>query len=539
MLCAQEKWRRSGRHFFCALENDARLWPAIVHSPLFLRTVPNYNQIVLKLQPHSRFLLASLHTAAAFWVTSCVAPLGPGYTIEKQQIHVQFVPVPSPRIRIEADYRLKNTGNQPLSDLEIRLPVRRRFHNGEPHATWDGAALAIAISADNPRNSLASFSQAWAVSARRTLHVSYEFAPAEPGETALGFAEDAFFLPAQGWSPELLPARGSFATGGVPPKKWELSARVPEGFLIHMSGAQAKTSRKSGEWTVRATQGEKDRHPFLIAGRFTSAEIGTGKEKVFLWTRKPQNVASLRPVSDALVRTIQVYDSEFGDRSKESFPTWIVECPVAAGCFTSLNAPMVRLLEEEGEGKEATSAEMVSLDTLVVDLSGGTPKLAAAVAPSLASSWLGYAQNPGFYGQEPPLSAFPAFAASIGREAAEGADLRSETIRRVLRLIPEKTAPHHPEDRTVLRAKSFLFFYALQDRYGREVFRRAVRHMLYARRERGLELSDLIAAFEQETNRNVAEFVRLWMKRPGVPDEFRARYGETAATAQPSKETTP
>ena len=69
------------------------------------------------------------------------------------------------------------------------------------------------------------------------------------------------------------------------------------------------------------------------------------------------------------------------------------------------------------------------------------------------------------------------------------------------------------------------------------MFRNSVRHMLYARRERGLELSDLIAAFEQETHENVAEFVRLWMKRPGVPDEFRARYGETAAAAQPSKET--
>jgi hypothetical protein len=521
------------------LESDARLPPAFFYAQLFLQTVPRYNQFVLTLQPHSRLLLASLHMAAAFWVTSCVAPLGPGYTIEKQQIHVQFVPVPAPRIRIEADYQLKNSGNQPLSELEIRLPGKVRFHYVEPRAAWDGAPLAIANSAGNPRNSLASFSQTWAVSARRTLHISYEFAPAEPGETALSFAEDAFFLPAQGWSPELLPARGTFATGGVPPKKWELSARVPEGFLIHMSGAQVKTSRKGGESMFRATQGENDQHPFLIAGRFTSAQIGAGNEKVFLWTRKPQNVASLRPVSDALVRTMQVYDSEFGNRSKESFPTWIVECPVAAGCFTSLNAPMVRLLDEEGEGKEPTSAEMVSLDTIVADLSGGTPKLAAAVAPSLASSWLGYAQNPGFYGQDPPLSAFPAFAASIGREAAEGADLRPETIRRVLRLIPEKTAAHHPEDRTVLRAKSFLFFYALQDRYGREVFRRAVRHMLYARRERGLELSDLIAAFEQETHQNVAEFVRLWMKRPGVPDEFRDRYGETAATAHTSKETTP
>src|SRR6267378_6014679 len=372
------------------------------YAQLFLQTVPRYNQFVLTPQPHSRFLLASLHMAAAFWVTSCVAPLGPGYTIEKQQIHVQFVPAPAPRIRIEADYQLKNTGNQPLSELEIRLPGPRRFHYAESRATWDGAALAIANSADNSRNSFASFSQAWAVSARRTLHISYEFAPAEPGETTLSFAEDAFFLPAQGWSPELLPARGVFATGGVPPKKWELSTRVPGGFLIHMSGAQVKTSRKGGETMVRAAQGEKDQHPFLIAGRFTSAQFGAGNEKVFLWTRKPQNVVSLRPVSDALVRTIQVYDSEFGNRSKDSFPTWIVECPVATGCFTSSNAPMVSPLEEEGEGKEPTSAEMASLDTMVVDLSGGTPKLAAAVAPSLASSWLGYAQNPGFYGQEPP-----------------------------------------------------------------------------------------------------------------------------------------
>jgi aminopeptidase N len=64
--------------------------------------------------------------------------------------------------------------------------------------------------------------------------------------------------------------------------------------------------------------------------------------------------------------------------------------------------------------------------------------------------------------------------------------------------------------------------------------------MLYARRERGFELSDLIAAFERETHQNVAEFVRQWMKQPGVPEEFRARYeGTAAATANNDKETRP
>ena len=56
---------------------------------------------------------------------------------------------------------------------------------------------------------------------------------------------------------------------------------------------------------------------------------------------------------------------------------------------------------------------------------------------------------------------------------------------------------------------------------------------------RSLELSDLIAAFEEETHENVAEVVRLWMKRPGVPEEFRARYKAAAATGQSEKETAP
>jgi hypothetical protein len=276
----------------------------------------------------------------------------------------------------------------------------------------------------------------------------------------------------------------------------------------------------------------------VIAGRYTSTQIGGGKEKIILWTQRAQEAAGFRGVSDALVRMTEAYDSTFGARSKDSSTMWIVECPAVTGCFTSLDPSTARLLGDDE--KAPTSAETVSLDTVMVDLSGGTPKLVVAAAPSLAASWLGYAQSPGFYGQEPPLSAFPAFAASIGREAVERENSRTETIRRLLQLIPEKAAARGPENTTVSRANSLLFFYALEDRYGRDVFRKAISHMLYARRERGLELSDLIAAFDEETHGNAAEFVRLWMKRPGVPEEFRARYKEPAApTVQSEKETAP
>src|SRR5437773_11823445 len=482
---------------------------------------------------HSRFASVTLSSIAAFWAAGCAVPIGPGYAIEKQQVRVQFVPAPEPRIRIDAEYTLKNTGNQALSELELRLPGRRRFNFDEPRATWDATAVTIGISADNPRNALIPLPQPWTKSACHTLHLSVEYLPGATGETALSFSSDAFFLPAEGWSPELLPSRGLFPTGGVPPKKWEMSVSVPEGFLVHSSGQQARTSRRGGELIVRALQGTDDHYPFVIAGRYTSAQIGRGKDKIFLWTRKAQGAADTRGVSEAVVRTTEAYDQFFGARTRKSSSTWIVECPVAAGCFT--RSTRARTLVRDDEQAEPNTAEMVSMDTMMVDLGSGTPKLAAAAAPSLASSWLGYAQNPGFYEQEPPLSALPAFAASIVREAAEGTDSRAETIRRALQLIPEKTAAREPEDQAVARAKSFLFFYALQDRYGREAFRKAMSHMLQARRERGLELSDLIAAFDQEANQNAAEFVRLWMKRPGVPEEFRARYREGAAAPAQSE----
>src|SRR5260370_1839458 len=257
--------------------------------------------------------------------TGCVAALGQGYTIESQQVRVRFVPEPGRRIRIDAQSVLKNTGNRPLSELELRLPGRRRFHFDEPRAAWDATALTPGISAENPRNALIALPRPWTVSARHTLHLSVEYLPATAGETALSFSGDAFFLPAPGLSPELLPARGLFATGGVPPKKWELSARVPEGFLVHTSGQQTKTSRGNGELIVFASQSASDHYPFVIAGRYTSAEIGGSKEKIILLARKAQKAAGLPGANDALVRTMEAYDSTFVVRSKDSSTTYILD----------------------------------------------------------------------------------------------------------------------------------------------------------------------------------------------------------------------
>src|SRR5260370_18671273 len=126
---------------------------------------------------------------------------------------------------------------------------------------------------------------------------------------------------------------------------------------------------------------------------------------------------------------MEASDSALGARSEDTCTTWIVECPVMDGCFTNLNSATAELL---GEEKESVSAEMVSPDTMMVDLRGGLPKLAVAAAPSLAARRLGYAERSRFYEQGPPLSALPAFPASTCRQAAAGTDPRAGTLRPAL-----------------------------------------------------------------------------------------------------------
>jgi hypothetical protein len=175
---------------------------------------------------------------------------------------------------------------------------------------------------------------------------------------------------------------------------------------------------------------------------------------------------------------------------------------------------------------------MISRDTILFDPRVAFAKPEALAGPALASGWLGYGQNPGFYQQQAPMSALPAFAAALALESLTGAQVREQIIRRALAQIPAHSSPQSNNDPAVSRAKSLLLFYALRERVGADPFQKALQHMLFARRQRGFDLSDLISAVEEESHQDIGPFVRQWIKRPGVPDEFRAPYSQSAATQE-------
>jgi hypothetical protein len=504
-----------------------------------------YNLGALRTRAYCRWLWVLAVGWCAWWMAGCAASLGPGYLLEKQEIRVEFA-AGAQTMHIEAEYRLRNTGNRPLRELEIILPAGRRVRIGPVLARWDGTAIATDVVVDHPRNSVVRFAKAWSLGESHSLQISYDIRPPEPGSTGLTFASDAFYLPASGWSPALPQPRGLFGFGGVPPKNWDLLITVPEGFTIHSSGVVKKTQRaKSGGETFRVRQTVDDRYPFVVAGKYSATEIRNAHQKIILWTRESEASGVLKQASTQISGTLNAYATIFGAPPNRKSTFWIVECPVVDGCFSNFNSSISRLLTDNPAA--APSSELVSSDTVMVDTDQGAPQVAAAAGPALAASWLGYGRNPGFFEQTEPMALLPIFAAARSREQIDGPQARGETIRRVLRFVPQSAAgspaaapstnsappasalfamPHAgpPESAEVLRAKSLLFFYALQDRYGEKVFHDAIGHMLYARAARGFDLDDLIAAFEAEVHQNVAEFVRHWMKRPGVPADFRTRY---------------
>ena len=445
-----------------------------------------------------------------------------------------FSAQPEPSIAIAAEYRLTNTGNQPLDSLIVRLPGRR-FRPQGTQIFWDESSLAAVAAPNNPRDTLLEFPGTWLIGETHTLKIRYEIPSFPARDTALGFSADAFYLPGEGWTPQLPQAPGVFGFGGVPPKQWELTVRVPERFLVHASGKEKHFGKKAdGEHLFIQTT--DDLNPFVVAGQYgeTQQQLAENR-KVRVWTRSAPDTAELRQSGEALSRTLASYDALFGARGKTRPPLWIVECPAPAGCIFHSETNYSALLY----GRESSqSAQLISQDCVVVDSRESNDSLVASAGPALAAGWLGYGQNPGFYEQKLPMSALPAFASALAREASDPS-VRGQIIRRALWEIPEHDEAGAREAQTVTRAKSLLLFYALRERVGQEAFQKALQHMLYARQRRGFDVTDLISAIDQESHQDVASFVRQWIKRPGVPDEFRRRYASSGSKLElPIQETT-
>jgi len=519
--------------FTAAVANCTSLLLAVA---LCTPIVRRYNEFVGRIRPQPVSFVAAAGAVlfAACWLAGCATPLGPGYVARQQEIHVSFSPQPQPLLQISAEYRLHNIGNQALDSLAVRLPGGR-YRPVSFEFSWDARPLAHQASRDNPRDTELRFAQPWQVGEVHALKISYRLAAAS-GDDAVSFSGDAFYLPSQGWTPQLPQARGLFGFGGVPPAQWALVVLLPADFLVHASGEGVKRSVKGSAVQYSFRQTSADLNPFVIAGKYreTQQNLAQG-QTIHVWTLGKLDAAQLAGSGEALARTVATYDALFGARPKSRSSLWVVECPVPAGCISQRETSYAALLYGSQAGR---SAELISQDSVLADPRLSQSAIETSAGPALAAGWLGYGQNPGFYEQQPPVSALPAFAAALAREATSGAAVRSGIIQRALAAVPDPAMAASNADPGVTHAKSLLLFYALRDKVGADAFQKGIQHMLYARRGRGFNVNDLIASLEQESHQPIGPFVRHWIKRPGIPSEFRSRYMQSALQQQSSLQET-
>ena len=302
---------------------------------------------------------------------------------------------------------------------------------------------------------------------------------------------------------------------------------MPSDFLVHASGRNEKRSARNSEREIRFEQTTDDLSSFVVAGRYHEAvQDLPGNQTVHVWSRAEIHSDELQRAGESLSKTLATYDSLFGPRGENKPPLWIVECPSEAGCISPRTGLYSVILY--GEGARG-AAEMISRDTVLVDPRVAQGQREAIAGPALAASWLGYGQNPGFYEQQPPMSALPAFAAALARESSSGPQVRGQIIQRALAQVPGQVSRESNNDPAISRAKGILLFYALRDRVGPGNFQKALQRMLSARKGRGFDITDLISALEAESKQVVGPFVREWIKRPGVPEDFRTMYSQANA----------
>lgn len=455
-------------------------------------------------------------------------PFGPAYQIERQEVEVRYAGAPGPALAVHASYRLINTGNQELSALEMTLPDAKAYGRRNLRVLLDGRELAPFSDPGSRENKLRiPFGRPLAQKQKLELSVAYELNSAPGEQTEIIVADDAFSLQ-PGWHPVLLAPKGAFAKGGEPPKKWDVSVRVPEGFLVHSSGRARGTRKANGEVTHHFELTSRDFDPFVVAGRYHEQKIRARDGTIIFWTRQPLPDAQVSQAGEQIAAAVKVYETSFGPRDAKARPVWIIEC--------ATEGLPARARDREGAAACSSLPEVAQVARSSFQAGVADKRFLGLVERELARTWFGYLVSLRLDQEPLPMDAAADYAAAFAAAEGAGKSVRREYVAALLERY-DRAVRRGPE-KTVLSIRltdpawqvaagcdrSELFFFALEDQYGNATVRQALAHLVRSLRGKQAGSEDLRAALEELTGQRLGDFFRAWLNRPGIPVDFRARY---------------
>lgn len=473
--------------------------------------------------PRARFrqrgMLAAV-AGAAIVVASCNLPFGPAVAIERQSFETAYVRLPQPHLEVRAVWRVKNTGDRPVSAIEVRLPDAKTHAVSRLSAESDGSEVAAAPAAGRSTVHI-EFREPLAIKAQQEIAVSYALAGNSSSGGGIVVNEAGFVLPIGEWTPALLPpsSEGPFARTSDALKHWDLTFRVPAGFLVYASGRSRGKTKEADSVVFRFQMRREDKQAFAVGGEFQEERISAERREVILWTLKelPQDLAER--AAEAARQTAQFYDGEFGALETLAGTTRIIECPTSQPCWPVPGAAL--------PGSEIYRPEFWSSGVRGIDR-------------QLAISWLDFRVHPDWRQEPFPMSALVDYAADLAAVSRAQSGARRQMVQAILadwdgmakagkerRLLAVQNSD--PEAmRHNAQLKSELFFFALEDAVGSETLHRALQHLLQTYAGQSWHAADLRSALELESGKDLGAVFRSWLTETGIPGEFRSRYASGA-----------
>jgi hypothetical protein len=490
-----------------------------------------YNQFALQLRVPKQLQFFILFLPGIFLLNGCSVALGPGYTIQQQNFEIHFVSSSEPHLVVRCTYQLLNSGNQSLQSMRVIVPAAEAFHRAGTMAEWDGQALNMqmtnaATATDVGDTVEMRWNEPWIPKQKRTLVLSYEVSTGAHLGSFLAVSTETFFAYPDSWNPVLLAPKGVFGTGGAAPKKWNISVRVPAGFLVHASGTSGKKSNSHNEIVYSFLQKPGDFAPFAAGGKYVERVVHSDGERILFWTLRPVDPQSAQDAARSIGQRVRYYESEYGKGGKRDSTIRLAECVIPSqnfGCGALPQTVFIHPAWIAGGLKDEKFYEDANLE--------------------LAYTWFGGVSRVRFDEFPLPMDAAAPYAGWEAQAHEKGVNARSERIQWLLKDFDRHAAgckekivlPRPADSKTCSYAaawsKSGLFFFAMEDRIGRTAFHKALKNMIQDRRGRDFSLEDLISAIEAESHLPQGEFVREWLKHLGIPDEFRARYAMNVTPA--------
>jgi hypothetical protein len=268
--------------------------------------------------------------------------------------------------------------------------------------------------------------------------------------------------------------------------------------------------------------------PYVVAGRYLEKIIESRQGSVQFWTFHPLDGIAAQAAADRLTTSLKTLSEYFGSAAGKETAR-IAESPVelpgefgAAGDLGAGSFPQGVLLDSRAFQQGLAGESVLQLAEY-----------------ELARTWFGWRVRPRPEAQilmGRGMGLFGLVIAAEGRRTDQRRAMIASLIDRydeARAVAPDKRLMEPPvgytrAERISTGYRGTLFIVALEDLCGYDNLRTALRDIVHDRAASDTGYEELRAAAESASGKDLAEMFRVWLIQPGIPDDFRARYGKSA-----------